>query len=313
NANRLLERLTWGYDKRLRPNYHGDPVEVSITLTILSVSSVSEANMDFTLEFYFRQLWQDKRLEFEKLKEELCISNEMLETIWWPDTFFANAKSANFHAVTTKNAFLRIKHTGWVTLSLRLTVTAICKMDLSYFPLDSQICSLEVESYAYSMRHIIYRWHPSSPINISNDIQLPQYRLSAYRTKDKIVNTSTGEYSRLACDILLERSLGYYVIHIYIPASLIVVLSWISFWIHRDSAPARTTLAGITTVLTMATLISSTNASLPKISYLKSVDVYLISCFVMVFAAILEYTCVSYLGSFVRLSLSLSLSLSLAI
>lgn len=104
-----------------------------------------------------------------------------------------------------------------------------------------------------------------------------------------------GNYSRLACELYFVRSVGYYVIHIYVPSSLIVVLSWVSFWLHRDAAPARVAL-GVTTVLTMTTLISSTNAALPKISYLKSVDVYLVSCFVMVFAAILEYAAVSYIG-----------------
>lgn len=104
-----------------------------------------------------------------------------------------------------------------------------------------------------------------------------------------------GNYSRLACELYFVRSLGYYVIHIYIPSSLIVVLSWVSFWLHRDAAPARVAL-GVTTVLTMTTLISSTNAALPKISYLKSIDVYLVTCFVMVFAAILEYAAVSYIG-----------------
>jgi len=84
-----------------------------------------------------------------------------------------------------------------------------------------------------------------------------------------------GNYSRLVCEFYFARSLGYYVIHIYIPSCLIVVLSWISFWLHRDASPARVAL-GITTVLTMTTLISSTNASLPKISYLKSIDIYLV-------------------------------------
>jgi hypothetical protein len=71
--------------------------------------------------------------------------------------------------------------------------------------------------------------------------------------------------------LYFERSLGYYIIQIYIPSTLIVMLSWVSFWLDRTSAPARVSLGncfllgystylqfiknfflkGITTVLTM--------------------------------------------------------------
>ena len=40
---------------------------------------------------------------------------------------------------------------------------------------------------------------------------------------------------------------------VYIPSSLIVVMSWVSFWLNRGAAPARVSL-GVTTVLTMTTL-----------------------------------------------------------
>lgn len=77
------------------------------------------ASQDFTLDFYFRQHWRDERLIFNGTEDELCISNEMLSKIWWPDTFFANAKQERFHETTTKNAFLRISPSGWITQSLR--------------------------------------------------------------------------------------------------------------------------------------------------------------------------------------------------
>ena len=95
-----------------------------------------------------------------------------------------------------------------------------------------------------------------------------------------------GNYSRLACEIQFVRSMGYYLIQIYIPSSLIVVISWVSFWLNRGATPARVGL-GVTTVLTMTTLMASTNAALPKISYVKSIDVYLGFCFFMVFASLL--------------------------
>ena len=86
----------------------------------------------------------------------------------------------------------------------------------------------------------------------------------------------------------------------YIPSSLIVVMSWVSFWLNRGAAPARVGL-GVTTVLTMTTLINSVNAALPKISYMKSIDIYLFVCFFMVFGALIEYACVGYTDKRIQL------------
>ena len=51
---------------------------------------------------------------------------------------------------------------------------------------------------------------------------------------------------------------------IYLPCYLIVVLAWVSFWVDREQTAARIAM-GITTVLTMATLIGSARTSLPKV------------------------------------------------
>ena len=61
----------------------------------------------------------------------------------------------------------------------------------------------------------------------------------------------------------LERNITYYVVQMYIPSILIVMLSWISFWLTVNSVPGRISL-GVLTVLTMTTQSSSVNASLPR-------------------------------------------------
>jgi len=85
-------------------------------------------------------------------------------------------------------------------------------------------------------------------VGVSNEVSLPQFKVLGYRQKDYEINLSTGNYSRLACEIQFVRSMGYYLIQIYIPSSLIVVISWVSFWLNRNAAPARVYL-GITTVM----------------------------------------------------------------
>lgn len=112
------------------------------------------------------------------------------------------------------------------------------------------------------------------------------------RNKDFFV--ALGNHSSLVAIFTMKRRIGYFLIDTYVPSTIIVIISWISFWINPDTAPARVAL-GITTVLTMTTLISSARASLPKVSYVKAIDWYLLLCLIFVFGSILEYTFIAFM------------------
>ncbi|XP_050683653.1 gamma-aminobutyric acid receptor subunit beta isoform X1 [Leptidea sinapis] len=303
NISAILDSFSISYDKRVRPNYGGPPVEVGVTMYVLSISSLSEVKMDFTLDFYFRQFWTDPRLAYKKRPgvETLSVGSEFIKNIWVPDTFFVNEKQSYFHIATTSNEFIRIHYSGSITRSIRLTITASCPMNLQYFPMDRQLCHIEIESFGYTMRDIRYKWNegPNS-VGVSSEVSLPQFKVLGHRQRAMEISLTTGNYSRLACEIQFVRSMGYYLIQIYIPSGLIVIISWVSFWLNRNATPARVAL-GVTTVLTMTTLMSSTNAALPKISYVKSIDVYLGTCFVMVFASLLEYATVGYMAKRIQM------------
>ena len=91
-----------------------------------------------------------------------------------------------------------------------------------------------------------------------------------------------------------KRTILYFVLQSYVPATLIVMLSWVSFWVDARSIPARAALS-ITTVLTMITLTGTVNSQLPKVSNIKALDVYFGMCFFYVFAALIEFSAVCYL------------------
>ncbi|XP_047525077.1 gamma-aminobutyric acid receptor subunit beta-like [Pieris napi] len=298
DVSAILDSLTVSYDKRVRPNYGGPPVEVGVTMNVLSISSISEVNMDFTLDLYFLQYWTDPRLAYKKRPgiETLTVGSEFIRNIWVPDTFFVNEKQSYFHDVTTRNEYMRIHHSGSITRANRLTITASCPMDLQYFPMDRQLCKIEIESFSHTVQDIRYKWNegPNS-VDISSEVKsLPQFKVLGHRQRAMEISRTTGNHSRLLCDFQFERSMGYYIIQIYISSGIIVIISWISFWLNGDAIHARIYL-GVTTVLTMTTLMSSTNAALPKVSYIKSIDVYLEFCFGMVFTSLLEFAAVGYM------------------
>ena len=98
--------------------------------------------------------------------------------------------------------------------------------------------------------------------------RLPQLEIETYRTEDCTVNYFTGSFTCLAAVFKLKRNPGYLFFSTYIPSVLIVVMSWISFWIPPESTPARVTL-GVTSLLTLATQNTQTQESLPPVSYTK--------------------------------------------
>jgi len=93
----------------------------------------------------------------------------------------------------------------------------------------------------------------------------------------------------------LSRDFGYYVIQVYIPTVLIVILSWVSFWINAESSPARVTI-GLLTVLTTTTMSTSIQMTLPRVSYIKAIDVWMIVCLTFVFTSLIEYAIVNVLA-----------------
>ncbi|XP_077984867.1 gamma-aminobutyric acid receptor subunit beta-like [Glandiceps talaboti] len=292
NVTELIRSLFDGYDKILRPNYGGRPVIVNISMAVSSLGPIVETTMDYTLDFYFRQIWIDNRLSFD-WADDLYLNSEVLSKLWLPDTYFVNEKKSYFHTITTHNSLIRISPSGKVLYSTRLTIVASCPMNLQYFPFDQQRCSLILESYAYNTRDIDYTWVKDSPITIMDDIELPQFSILGknYRVHHQVY--LVGNYTQLIADFYFVRNLSYYVIQIYFPSILIVILSWVSFFVNRGATPARVAL-GITTVLTMATIMATTASSLPKISYIKAIDVFLGMCFLYVFASLVEYATVSY-------------------
>ncbi|XP_026537279.1 gamma-aminobutyric acid receptor subunit beta-2 isoform X2 [Notechis scutatus] len=290
-----VDRLLKGYDIRLRPDFGGPPVSVGMNIDIASIDMVSEVNMDYTLTMYFQQAWRDKRLSYNIIPLNLTLDNRVADQLWVPDTYFLNDKKSFVHGVTVKNRMIRLHPDGTVLYGLRITTTAACMMDLRRYPLDEQNCTLEIESYGYTIDDIQFYWRGGdNAVTGVTKIELPQFSIVDYQLVTKKAKFSTGYYPRLSLCFKLKRNIGYFILQTYMPSILITILSWVSFWINYDASAARVAL-GITTVLTMTTINTHLRETLPKIPYVKAIDMYLMGCFVFVFMALLEYAFVNYI------------------
>lgn len=299
NKSRLVTKLLKGYDKRIRPYTGVLPMDVRVDMLVSNIWAIEEARMDFTIDIYLRQYWEDPRLSFleNEIQKTLTLNRQTIEEIWVPSTYFFNAKKAYFHDVTTDNYLLQIQPDGNIFYSVRLTVTMACKLNLQMFPHDVQTCTVMLESYGYQATDVYYKWNSRNStgdvVYIAEDLEMPQFMITKVELEERTNIYNIGPHSALVAKFTFHRRLGYYMIQTYIPSMLTVTISWFSFWISPGSPPARVGL-GITTVLTMITISNSARAPLPKVSYTKAIDWFLLMCLVYVFGALMEYAIVNF-------------------
>ena len=88
------------------------------------------------------------------------------------------------------------------------------------------------------------RWRETPVVGV-DDAELPQFTIVGYETNDRMEKLATGLYQRLSLSFRLQRNIGYFIFQTYLPSILIVMLSWISFWINHEATSARVALGSI--------------------------------------------------------------------
>uniref|UniRef100_A0A8D2L7D1 GABA(C) receptor n=1 Tax=Varanus komodoensis TaxID=61221 RepID=A0A8D2L7D1_VARKO len=233
------------HDFAMRPGFGGSPIPVGIDVQVESIDSISEVDMDFTMTLYLRHYWKDERLSFPSTRNRsMTFDGRLIKKIWVPDIFFVHSKRSFIHDTTMENVMLRVYPDGNVLFSLRITVSAMCFMDFSRFPLDTQNCSLELESYAYNEEDLMLYWkHGNESLSTDEHISLSQFFIEEFGASSGLAfYSSTGWYNRLFINFALRRHIFFFVLQSYFPSMLMVMLSWVSFWIDRRAVPARVSL-----------------------------------------------------------------------
>ncbi|XP_012139410.1 glycine receptor alpha 1 isoform X6 [Megachile rotundata] len=285
------------YDARIRPsgeNATDGPTIVKVNIFLRSISKIDDYYMEYSVQLTFREQWLDERLRFDDFGGRLkYLTLTDASRVWMPDLFFSNEKEGHFHNIIMPNVYIRIFPHGSVLYSIRISLTLSCPMNLKLYPLDRQTCSLRMASYGWTTDDLVFIWKEGDPVQVVKNLHLPRFTLEKFLTDYCNSKTNTGEYSCLKVDLLFKREFSYYLIQIYIPCCMLVIVSWVSFWLDQSAVPARVSL-GVTTLLTMATQTSGINASLPPVSYTKAIDVWTGVCLTFVFGALLEFALVNY-------------------
>ena len=93
----------------------------------------------------------------------------------------------------------------------------------------------------------------------------------------------------LVLRVKLRRRDTALVLRIYVPLTVMVIMSWLCFFIDYQSVPARISMSAAL-VLTIITFIASIRQELPRAPTGRVLDIHMLVCFLYIFAGLVEYS-----------------------
>ncbi|KAG1657998.1 Glycine receptor subunit alphaZ1 [Nymphon striatum] len=295
--------LPKNYLKEVIPENDGLPLQVTYSILILDVNSINPVDMDWRLDFLITERWKDNRLEPSVFLNSVSYTNDYVRLppsfktkIWQPDPFIMNAKK--FEIIKMKSNFESISLFSDKRVVYRGRFAAImsCQMSFANFPNDIQVCPIDIISYGFTSDRLVLKWDSKHAIEVTENLKLLQYEMERpiKVQTDEINSPFYGrKSSRIRATVVFSRQLKYYVIQTFIPSILVVCLTWLSFWFGLDATPGRVMLC-VTSLLTLTTMFQGLKS--PPVSYIKAIDIWMISCMVFVFGTLLEFAIILHIS-----------------
>ncbi|XP_017779752.1 PREDICTED: glutamate-gated chloride channel isoform X6 [Nicrophorus vespilloides] len=297
------------YDKRLLPPVTGT-LTVNVSVLLLSLASPDESSLKYEVEFLLQQQWYDPRLRYSNLsKYDHLNAIHHHDDIWLPDTYFIMHGDFKDPLIPVHFS-LKIFRNGSVTYLMRRHLILSCQGSLNIFPFDDPLCSFAMESISYEQTAIKYVWKNDEEI-LRKSPSLTT--LNAYLIENQTIICPTksswrGNYSCLKVDLKFTRDRAFYFTTVFIPGIILVTSSFITFWLEWNAVPARVMIAdalcpnlfsrpaGVTTMLNFFTTSNGFRSTLPVVSNLTAMNVWDGVCMCFIYASLLEFVCVNYVG-----------------
>jgi hypothetical protein len=254
---------------------------IDVKLHLVEVSAIRDREEEFVVETYVYQTWKDPSLAFDTGEKEKAVP---VEGHWTPNLEFVKARDVKKESdeellVSPDGTAVYVQHM-WVTLSTDL--------DLTNFPFDEHVLRINLESFTHGSDELRFAISDAS-ISAAEFSVVEGWRLVGIKgsVQEHHYPAENETYSRFVAEVRVRRESPYYLWKIVLPLVLIMVMSWSVFWLDPGEIEAQMGVA-VTSMLSVVAFNFAIADTLPRISYVTRMDVFIVLGYVFVFATFLE-------------------------
>ena len=175
-----------------------------------------------------------------------------------------------FYIMNTGQRHLQLQY------SQKVKVTVGCEMNFEYFPFDTQNCKFLLKSLRNQPN---LRWK-GQKLKL-NTLTHPDFKINIMRFKE-------SDDSHTGFILILHRKPQLYVYSYFIPSTLLVITSWISFSIKPEVVPGRLGLL-LTTLLMLINLNNAVATTIPRSDGLCPLTTWIFVSIIFVAIALSQY------------------------
>ncbi|XP_076059662.1 uncharacterized protein LOC143036299 [Oratosquilla oratoria] len=293
-----------GYHHSLPPPsaVPGTPLPVGLKIRIVSLS-LSDKTSNLEVTYHLNMTWFDLRLSYHNLKAESRLNQVPVArqgNLWTPTLTLVNVRGTERTQVDAE-AILTIHRWGHslpddlsspedadvyvgeenpVSVERKYTTEFLCDMQLELYPFDVQHCYMDMQVLSAATDFVVLREDVSEVLYEGGELLIEYIVVSVNL---KVMNEHT--LAEAVVEVILQRRVGYPIISIYVPTIILLILAYLSLVFRRDNFEARV-MSALTVLLVLAALFTQTSNSLPKTSYFKMVDVWLLFSISLIFFVI---------------------------
>ncbi len=269
------------------PNPYGK-TKVYISIVINNISEINAAGEIMKADIYLIAKWNDPRLagkgsvlknaenEWEPL---ITISNRLnISKSFGDDVTLSNDSTATF--------FQRIF--GDFTQ----------KFEFKDFPFDTQTFDVKIIALGNTAKDIELVPDPETRSGISDDLSLPDWKILDWQFNKGTysIMKDTPDVPAVTFSFRAKRESGFYILVFVIPLVLIIMMSWMAFWLDQKLSSSQISIA-TTSMLTLIAYRFVVSGSLPKISYMTRMDIFVLGSSVLIFLTLIQSVFTATLSS----------------
>lgn len=272
----------------LRPDAQAGPTRVAVGVWVADVSKIDSAAQTFSANVFITLSWKDTRLAHG----QPGLRPYSLKDIWNPNWLIVNAAGKlepSFPEVA------EVAGDGTVNYRQRLIGAFAESLDLRAFPFDR--ATFGIRFVAVGNRPADIEFVPNASLvaaglaggsGIASELTIQDWRVTGSTARALPYRLVPGiETAGYTFEFQAERLRQHYILKVIVPLLLIVMMSWMVFWIDRSMGNSQISVA-VTSMLTLIAYRFAVGNEVPKLPYLTDLDAFILVSSVMVFLALIE-------------------------